>query len=285
MRYVVAVADEGSFTRAAQRCFVVQSALSHQIKALERELGVVLFARTSRRVEITDAGRAFVASARVSLEAAHRATTDAAATSGELRGTLSVGAIQTVTAIDLPAVLGEFRRRHPAVRIEVRGGGSDEFVAGIVDGTLDVAVLGVPEGTSLAGVATRELARERHVAVVSATHRHADRRRLRIDDLAEETFADYPAGTLARAQSDLAFQRAGVRRDVAFELMNVDLILGIVRQDLAVTLQSPGVVPADPGLHAIAVTGGPTRVQHLAWSDFNPSPAARAFVDLTQRET
>ena len=70
MRYVVAVAEERSFTRAAQRCHVVQSALSHQIKALERELGVTLFARSSRRVEVTAAGEVFLVAARESLDAA-----------------------------------------------------------------------------------------------------------------------------------------------------------------------------------------------------------------------
>src|SRR5690349_3967302 len=78
-RYVVAVAEEASFTRAAARCFVVQSALSHQIKRLEEELGVTLFSRTSRRVELTAAGAAFVAAARVSLNFAERAGVDAAA--------------------------------------------------------------------------------------------------------------------------------------------------------------------------------------------------------------
>ncbi|HMS36947.1 MAG TPA: LysR family transcriptional regulator, partial [Arachnia sp.] len=127
MRYVVAVAEERSFTRAAGRCFVVQSALSHQIKALERELGVTLFARTNRRVELTAAGEAFLASARTSLDAAGRAATDAAAAVGEIRGSLTVGLIPTVSAIDIPAALKEFRRAHPAVRFALRGGGSDEF--------------------------------------------------------------------------------------------------------------------------------------------------------------
>src|SRR5690625_1962324 len=89
MRYVVAVAEERSFTRAAQRCFVVQSALSHQIKALENELGVTLFARTSRRVAPTAAGEAFLGAAREALAAADRAVAEAGAATGELRGTLT----------------------------------------------------------------------------------------------------------------------------------------------------------------------------------------------------
>ncbi len=100
MRYVVAVAEERNFTRAAERCRVVQSALSHQVKALERELGVRLFARTSRRVELTAAGEAFLPHARASLESAERAIADAASAAGEVRGTLTIGLIPTVTALE-----------------------------------------------------------------------------------------------------------------------------------------------------------------------------------------
>lgn len=104
MRYAVAVAEEQSFTRAAERCYVVQSALSHQIKALEQETGAQLFARTSRRVELTPAGVAFVEEARKSLTAAERAVTDAASATGHVRGTLSIGVIPTVSAVDwMPA--------------------------------------------------------------------------------------------------------------------------------------------------------------------------------------
>jgi DNA-binding transcriptional LysR family regulator len=278
LRYVVAVAEERNFTRAAERCFVVQSALSHQIKALERELGVTLFARTNRRVEPTPAGEAFLPAARASIEAAERAVTDAAAAMGEIRGTLTIGVIPTVTAIDLPAALAAFHQIHPAVRIRLRGGGSDEFIAAINDGGMDVAVLGLPDTMRPRGVRTRVLARERLVAVVSADHALAGRRRLRLQDLADETFVDFPEGTPGRVPSDLAFRAAGLHREVAFEAMSTDLILGLVRHNLVITLLSPAVVPQDDRLRAIPLSGGPTRVEYLAWSGFNPSPAAQAFL-------
>lgn len=279
MRYAIAIAEERSFTRAAERCHVVQSALSHQIKALERELGATLFARTSRRVEITAAGNAFVAQARASLAAAERAISDVAAAAGQIRGTLTVGVIPTVTAIDVPAALGAYHRAHPAVRISLRGGGSDEFIDAIVDGSMDAAVLGLPDTMQPKGVESRVLARERLVAVVSADHPLASRRKLRLDDLADEAFVDFPAGTPGRAPSDLAFQAAGLRRDVAFEAMSTDLILGLVRHNLVIAMLSPAVIPNSDDLRAIPVTGGPTRVEYLAWSGFNPSPAAQAFLD------
>lgn len=278
MRYVVAVAEERSFTRAAERCHVVQSALSHQIKALERELGVTLFARTSRRVDLTTAGAAFLEAARTSLEAAERAASEAAAATGRIRGTLTVGLIPTVTALDVPAALGRFHRAHPEVGIHLRGGGSDEFVAAISEGSMDLAVLGLAEAAPPRGVSTRVLARERLAAVVPAGHPLAARRRLRLADLADEDFVDFPQGTPGRAQSDLAFRAAGISRRVPFEVMTLALLCDLVVEGLALALLAPGVVPAGDGLRTIPVTDGPTRVEYLAWSGFNPSPAAQAFL-------
>ncbi|MFL0411990.1 LysR family transcriptional regulator [Microbacterium paludicola] len=279
MRYAVAVAEERSFTRAAERCHVVQSALSHQIKALERELGVALFARNSRRVEVTAAGEAFVAAARASLEAAARAVADAAAATGEIRGELTLGLIPTVTTIDIPAALGVFHGAHPAVRIRMHGGSSDTFIAEIAAGTLDVAVLGLPQEVSHTGVHSRVLARERHVAVLPRSHPLAKRRRLRLEELAGETFVDFPAATPGRAQSDAAFDSIGLRREVAFETMGIDLMLDLVRHGLGIALLPPGVVAEGRDLRTVAVVDGPTRVECLAWSAFNPSPAALAFLD------
>lgn len=280
MRYAIAVAEERSFTRAAERCMVVQSALSHQIKALERELDVRLFARTSRRVEVTAAGEAFLPQARASLDAAARAVSDAAAANGQILGTLTIGMIPTVTAIDIPAALGEFHRTHPAVQIRLRGGGSDEFITAIKEGSMDVAVLGLPDTTHPKGVNARVLARERLVAVVSADHALAGRPRLRLEDLSDEAFVDFPEGTPGRVPSDLAFQAAGIRREVAFEAMSTDLMLNLVRQGLVIALLAQAVVPESSDLRTIPVVAGPTRTEYLAWSDFNLAPAAQVFLAM-----
>jgi len=278
LRYVLAVAETRNFTRAAQRCFVVQSALSHQVKALEQELGVTLFARTSRRVELTPAGAAFVPWARVCLEAAERAAADATAADGHVRGRLTLGTIPTVTAVDLPRALREFHHAHPDVRIALRGGGSRQLAEDVRAGEVDVAVLGLVEGTAPGRVRTHVLARERLVAVLHADHALAGRPELTLGDLVDETFVDFPAGGTGRAQSDQAFEAAGLQREVAFEASGTGLMLGLVEQGLAVTLLPPAFVPEQPGLVQVPVVDGPVRVEYLAWSDFNPSPAALAFL-------
>ena len=166
------------------------------------------------------------------------------------------------------------------MRIRLRGGGSDEFIAAISAGRMDVAILGLPDSTPPTGVNTRVLARERLVAVVSADHPLAERHRLRLEDLADEAFVDFPEGTPGRVPSDLAFHAAGVHREVLFEAMSTDLILDLVRQGLVIALLSPAVIPTgSDDLRTIPVASGPTRVEYLAWSNFNPAPAAQAFLD------
>ena len=285
MRYAVAIAEEQSFTRAAERCFVVQSALSRQIKSLESELGVRLFARTSRKEEVTPAGEAFVQQARLCLQAAERAKTSAAAAHGDIRGALTIGVIPTMTAVDVAAVLGAFRRGYPEVGVHVRTGGSDEFLRRIAAGQLDVGFLGLAEGVTPQGVQTRELSRERLVAVLAEGHRLAERRRLRLEDLADEPFVDFPEGSSGREQSDLAFDRAGLRREVSFEVNTADLLTGLVRQGLGAALVAPSVAREAPGCVCISVSDGPVRVEYLAWDSFNPSPAAQAFVDSVPTPT
>ena len=275
----MAIAEEQSFTRAAQRCFVVQSALSRQIKSLESELGVRLFARTSRKVKVTPAGEAFVKQARLCLQAAERAKASAAAAHGQIRGSLTIGVIPTVTAVDIAAVLGAFRRSYPEVGMQVRTGGSDEFLRRIAAGQLDVGVLGLAEGVTPRGVQTRELSQERLVAVLSEGHRLAGRRRLRLKDLADEPFVDFPEGSSGREQSDLAFDRARLRREVSSEVNTADLLTGLVRQGLGVALVAPSVAREAPGCVCIPVSDGPVRVEYLAWDSFNPSPVAQVFVD------
>lgn len=284
MRYVVAVAETRNFTRAAERCYVVQSSLSHRIAGLERELGVRLFARSSRRVELTAAGEAFVARAREALAAADRAVAEASAASGVVRGRLVVGVIVTTAAVDVPEVLQRYRARHPEVRVMLRSGRSDELAAAIRRGDVDIAFLGLPEGDQPSGVESVVLDHDEHVLVVAAGHRLAGAARVGLREIAEETFVDFVAGTPARAQSDQAFAAAGLVRDVAYEAGVVELITRLVARGLGVALLPSAFIRPlaahDTGLALVPVADGPRRVEYLAWSRFPPSPATRAMLDV-----
>ncbi|MEU4475608.1 LysR family transcriptional regulator [Micromonospora sp. NPDC023888] len=278
LRYVLAVAETSSFTRAAERCLVVQSALSHQIARLERELGARLFERTSRRVRLTPAGAAFLPAARQCLDAAERAAAEVAAAVGEVRGRLTVGLIPTVAAVDIPATLRVFRERYPYVRVGLRVGGSDELVEQVKEGVMDVAFLGLPEKVHPKGVDAHELARDRLVALVAPDHPLARETAVDLDRLAAEVFVDFPVGSAGRAQTDQAFSAAGLTRDVAFEVTAADLMADLVAAGLGVAMLASTYVPRLTGVTAIAVADAPARVEHLVWSRLGRTPAVNAFL-------
>ncbi len=285
MRYVLAVAETENFTRAAERCHVVQSALSHQVARLEKELGARLFERTSRKVRLTAAGEAFLPAARQALEAAERAKAEVAAATGEIRGKLAVGSIPTVAAVDLPAVLRGYRLRYPQVGISLRVGSSEQLVEQVRDGALDVAFLGVPPGFRPQGVRERELAHGQHVAVVAPDHPLATESEVDLSRLVEETFVDFAEGSAARAQSDEAFAAAGLRREVAFEVSGVDFMGRMVRHGLGIALLPSTFAAELPGVRAVPVTNGPVRVERLVWSRSRRRPAAAAFLALLDTDT
>ncbi|MFF2639375.1 LysR family transcriptional regulator [Streptomyces niveus] len=280
MRYVIAVAEMSSFTKAAQRCLVVQSALSHQIARLEKELGARLFERTSRRVRLTPAGAAFLPAARQCLDAAERVAAEVAAAVGEVRGRLAVGLIPTVAAVDVPAVLREFHQRHPKARISLTVGASDELAEQVRQGDIEVAFLGIPVTARPRGVMARKLAEERLVAVVSPDHPLTDETSVDLRRLSSEVFVDLPAKTAGRAQSDLAFTAAGLTREVAFEVTNADYLARLVGAGLGVALLPPSYAEGLAGMTTIEVTDAPARAEYVIWGRESRAPAANAFLEL-----
>ncbi|WP_090056050.1 LysR family transcriptional regulator [Lentzea fradiae] len=280
MRYVVAVAETGSFTKAARRCHVVQSALSHQIARLERTLGARLFDRTSRSVRLTPAGAAFLPSARQCLDFAERAEAEVAAAVGEVRGRVTIGVIPTVAAVDLPAALKTFRERYPHVRVALRVQPSHELVEQVRSGALDLAFLGLPDAVRPTGVRGHVMAHDRHVAVVSPSHAFAELDQVTLPELAGELFVDFPAGSPGRTQSDRAFAGAGLHREVAFEVTTAELMAGLIREALAVAVLPSRYTPRLSGVTTLPVVDGPSRVEHLVWGAGGLTPAAAAFLDV-----
>ena len=188
--------------------------------------------------------------------------------------------IPTVTSIDISAVLAEFTAAYPSVHVRLHSGGSDRFISAIAEGTLDVAVLGLPSSHPPEAVASHCMGQDRLVAIVGDAHRFAGRKHLMLRDLEDEVFVDFPPGTPGRTQSDLAFAEAGIGRRVMFEVMSTDLIIDLVAQGLAIGMLPAAAVEKRPGLHLVEVRDGPSRTEYIAWSDFNPSPAAQAFLTL-----
>lgn len=281
----VAVADEANFTRAAARLHVVQSAVSSTIKSLERELGAPLLDRNSKRVLLTDAGAALLPRARATLHAAREAADAVAEVRGGLRGTLRVGTMTSVRLLDLPALLGEFHRRHPGVVLQTSAvpSGSQGLVDALLERRLDLAFVSVP-GPSPAGVTLTDLTRSVLDLVVPAGHPLAGRRSVSIAELTGLDFVDSPVGYGNRTVADRAFAAASVPRRVAVEITDVGTGVDFVRHGLGVALLPRFALREAEDIVTLTVSDA-----DLDWplslavpSEYRPGAAARAMIAMAR---
>jgi DNA-binding transcriptional LysR family regulator len=235
--YFVAVANERSFTLAAKRLFVVQSAVSAAIAALERDLGVVLFERNAQRVVLTEAGAAFLPEALTVLDAVQTARGVVEDLGTGVRGTVRVGTLAGFDLVDVAALAGDFRRRHPGVdlKIQLSPSGSSGVAAAVRAGDLDVGFF-VAVDPPHRELSTRELVRVPQVLAVPEAHRLAGVRTASIADLAGEDFVDFPVGYGNRTLTDRAFAAAGVERHVAIEVYGPDSATNFVRHGIGVSI-------------------------------------------------
>ncbi len=287
LEHFVAVAEELHFTRAATRVHVGQSSLSASIKALERELGDTLFVRDSRRVILTQAGRALLPAARRSLAALDEGRDAVAGLRGRLRGQLHVGAIQTLGAVDLPALLVTLRQAHPGITLRLTHAAAGELARSVADGELDVAFVDGP--IDRARLTITNLG---HDALVLAMRRDdllADRRSIRLGDrmLRKRDFVEYRADSALRAQIDVACARAGLARRVVCEVANMQYLVELVRWGAGLSLLPPmaiGTVADD--VVGIPVTP-PIRRDLCAVTARGRPPvgAARALLELLEAQT
>ncbi|SFC17657.1 LysR family transcriptional regulator [Pragia fontium] len=282
LTYVLAVAEEQSFTRAAQRCHIVQSALSHQIAKLEEELGCELFNRTSRQVKLTPAGQAIIAPTRKVLDSLQHLIDEVAASNNQISGKLTIGTISTLNAIDLAALLYQFHQRYPQVNIRLYVGMSENLMTDIQQQKTDIAFTGIwPGEKRILSLPHQQIADEPLVALLSPSHALAKMKQVTLQTLAGESLVDYCAGCGARQQTDRAFQAAGIKRHVSFEIDHIEWLENLVRQGLAI-----GIVPISTAqrLHSlisIPIKEEPRRKVHCVWGP-SPSKAAECFLQLMQ---
>jgi DNA-binding transcriptional LysR family regulator len=281
----VAVAEESSFTRAAARLHIVQSAVSATIATLERELRTQLLQRTSRRVNLTDAGVVFLPKARAALDAVRDAHDAIDEVTGGVRGTLRVGTMNSLGLIDLPTLLGQFHREYPAVSVHLAtaasGGGSPGLIEALAEGRLDLAFVSLP-GSPAVDARVRDLAATPLDLVVPSAHPLADRASVPIEELAGEEFIDFPRGYGNRAATDRAFAAAGVQRQVTIEITAIASGADFVRNGLGIAFLPRGIARPRDEITALPVTGA-----DLIWpislatpAGRTPGAAARAFERL-----
>ncbi len=286
MEAFLAVAEELSFTRAAQRLHQVQSGVSATVRALERDLGAELFVRSSRSVELSEAGSAFLPAARDALAAAQAARDAVTGATGELGGTVRIAIATATDIVALPRLLGTFHRAHPGVTLAVVSTtrGDEGVMAALAEGELDVGLL--TPTTRPSTVTIHEIARAPVSVVLPVGHPLCGRARISLAQLADADFVDLPAGYGGRIINDAAFSAAAVRRRVALEVVDLRSASAYVREGLGVGLfpvtgigEETGLVARrllGPALHwPVAVVTGAERV---------PKAATRALLEVFARE-
>lgn len=277
LEHFTTVADERHFTRAAEALQISQSGLSASIRSLENELGTSLFVRSTRRVELTAAGHAFLGEARRTLASVAEARAAVDAVRGVITGRLSVGAEPCVGSVDLPAQLARFRVSHPGVDIRLRHGGSVDMIESVAAGHTDAALV-VDAGDIPAGVVLHELSSQPLVVLCEPGHRFAAAAEVTLDDLRRETLVGFQDGWGVTALARRAFSAAGLEYRAHLEVNDVHPLLELVGYGLGVAIAPESFGRKRPDrLRAIPLVGAPRWVAAIAAAP-DPSPAATAFL-------
>jgi DNA-binding transcriptional LysR family regulator len=270
LRYLDAVARHRSFTQAALDLHIAQSALSQQVGRLERELGVELLRRTTRRVAVTEAGELVLERARRALAEVDGVRADLDAFQGLVRGTLRIGGVCPMPA----AVIAEFTRAHPGVAVTVREDVAFPLLGQLRDGELDL-VIALVDPDALDGLEGVHLRDEELVVIAPFDHPFARARRVRLERLAGEALVTYGAGSALR-DAQLALVPNG---RVVAEANELETVLEFTARGLGVTLMPRSIVASHGDRLAIRpLTPRHTLPVSLFWrARERLTPAAQAF--------
>lgn len=283
LRYFATVAEELHFGRAAERLGIAQPPLSQQIKSLEEELGVQLFLRTKRRVELTAAGTAFYGETRKILAQADQAVRAAQrAARGEI-GQLAVGFVSGAVYGKVPSIFRLMQTRHPDVSLVLQDLTSEEQVEAIKANRLDVGLIRPPVAAA-ESLVMRVIWREPLVVVLPEKHPLAGNRQIALGLLAEEPFLQVPRH-LAPGFYDLFIRicaEAGFSPKIVQEARTTQTIVSLIAVGMGVS-----IVPASlKGLRRTGVVyrplkpPSPTTDLAVLWRPDDESPALRSFLEI-----
>ncbi|MFI9511271.1 LysR family transcriptional regulator [Nocardia sp. NPDC052566] len=288
LRHFVALAEERSFTRAAQREHIVQSGLSSSVHALEKDIGADLYVRGTRPLRLTAEGEALVPAARHALEAGDAAYRAVHSVRGLLTGRLRIGAYQASRHLfPFACWLAEFAREHPALDIRVRQMPGTRALRMVREGELDCALV-----TPLPGHTHRlelvPLAAEPIVLAVPRNHRLAAFDSVELSQLNGERFIETHPEWANRITVDNAFAAAGVTREITCEVNEWAMVLDLVAAELGIAFAPAGLIAARDDtqcpVRAIPVSDAQLerRVDLAVPRGHEAVPAARGFAQFLE---
>lgn len=254
LRYFEAVARLGHVTRAAQELHIAQPSLSKQIQTLEAELGVALFNRVGRRIELTDAGELLLPYVRRILRDVQAAQEALQQRADLHHGRVSIGAPPTVGTHLLPQALADFNARYNAIQLELHEAGAGELVELLAEGAVDLAVVPGP----VRDVTWIELFTEELVVAAGAHHPLADRAGVTADDLRDHGFILFPDGYELRDRTLAYCRAAGFEPRVVLDGGEMDTVLRLTAVGLGIAILPQLALEGADG-----VIGIPIRDAHL----------------------
>lgn len=234
LRYICAVAETSSFSRAAERCQIAQPSLSQQVLKLEEELGARLFDRLGRGIRLTASGRAFLPHARSILDQVEIARASVASKNEDVRGSVTLGAIPTIAPYLIPRYTAAFTKRFPDARLRIVEETTPVLIEGLRDLSIDFALLALPlrhKDLELQAIQTEPL-----LAALPEKHRLASRDSLSLAELRSEPLVMLRDGHCFRDLSLALCRSAKVNPQIAFESGQFSSILGMVAAGFGLSL-------------------------------------------------
>jgi LysR family hydrogen peroxide-inducible transcriptional activator len=291
LRYTVAVAETGNFTRAAERCHVTQPSLSQQVLNLESEVGHKLFHRLGRKAVLTEAGAVFLERARRILFEVENASRELSDHAG-LGRRISIGAVQTVMPYLITPLIAECRERLPNLQIDTWEDFRRDLVQAVIEGDLDLAVVPLPVKDHR--ISIEPLLTEPLLLVVGKHHPFASRASISLDDLAEETFISLGDLSSLAAQTRVFFGDHHFQPRIGYRCAQVATLKLFVSKGLGISILPQIARQADDQdtLIYLRITGSePTReiavIRHLQRYQSRGAEEflARLRADVRERHT
>jgi DNA-binding transcriptional LysR family regulator len=283
LRTIVAVARNGSLTKAAEELFLTQSAVSQQIRRLEEELGVDVFRRTSRRVEPTPEGRVILGYAERVLAEVDGLQGELEELSGLLRGQLRIGGVYPTGTYDLFGVLADFRAAHPDVSIHMVETTQDDVLAALRSDEMDCAFAAVDPDNLGDEFAATLLTEDEFVVALPTGHPLCAHRKVTFAQLAEEDLIAYRDNSALRRRFERVMAARGLEPRNAFVCTEMAAVRSLASKGLGVAV-IPRSVAEQPGPPIELRPMGPERLTWpiaLMWRIARrQTPAAKAFIAL-----
>jgi DNA-binding transcriptional LysR family regulator len=281
LRYFAAVAHHHSFTRAARELHVAQPALSQQIRRLEQELGIELLRRTTRQVELSEAGALALARATRVLAEADALRSELDELRGITRGTLSLGMLPSIGKLHPASLLAAFSSSYPGVEIRLVEEALAQVLAMLRSDRLDLAFALVDPDEAGDGITGERLFEEELAVIVAEHHPLARRRSVSFTALDGEPLVGFLGGSAVRQRLDAELARAGSASGPALETNNINTLRALVSHGLGVSLVPRSFALGEgPPVAVLRVAPKPLRVpvSILYRADRTRPPAAEAFL-------